>query len=197
MLQLLSVRTLGLVATAAVVIAAACGCVVKGESVALEVGDRGEYPEGPYGLQQGAILEDLSFVTADGGALSFRDIQADPENRLMIVLTSSGWCTACIEEQPALEDLHQRFGSEGLFLLVTLFEDRNFVPADAAFAENWIRKYGVNFAVVADPDFQLSAYYDERQTPMNMIVNLSSMEIEQIFTGSDPDALEAIINARL
>lgn len=186
-----------LLLVAALLAVAATSCVVQGESASLAVGDRGEFPTGPYGTAEGSTLDDLVFVTGDGQSLSIRDIHADPDNRLLIVLTSAGWCTACIEEQPALEDLHQRFGGQGLFILLTLFEDKNFLPADEALVRDWVRRYGVNFAVVADPEFILKDYYDERQTPMNMIVDLSSMRIERIFTGSDPAALENIINARL
>lgn len=176
---------------------AALGCVVEGDEGEVNSGPRGDYPAGPYGKAEGAILEDLGFVTPDGGALSLSDIHADESKSLLVILTSSGWCTACIEEQPALEAIHNQYKGRGLALVVTLFEDDQFLPADAALAQEWVERHGVTFPVVADPEFVFEDYYDARQTPMNMIVDLASMKIERIFTGADTSALEAIIEAKL
>jgi thiol-disulfide isomerase/thioredoxin len=172
-------------------------CVVQGTAPQLETGPRGEYPSGPFGKTEGAIIEPLNFVQPDGQELGFEEIQADENNRIMLVSTSAGWCTACIEEQPALAALHERYNGRGLFVMVTLFEDSNFQPADARFADDWVTKYKLPFAVVADPGFQFKEYYDSRQTPMNMIVDLSSMKIVKIILGTDSSALENIIEVLL
>jgi len=172
-------------------------CVVQGTSPDLETGPRGEYPSGPFGTSEGSVIEPLIFVKPDGQPLGFEEIQSDDTNRLMLVSTSAGWCTACIEEQPALAELHERYSGRGLFVMVTLFEDSNFQPADARFADDWVTKYKLPFAVVADPDFQFKEYYDSRQTPMNMIVDLSSMQIVKIILGTDSSALENIIEVLL
>lgn len=172
-------------------------CVVQGTSPDLETGPRGEYPSGPFGTSEGSVIEPLTFVKPDGQPLGFEEIQSDDTNRLMLVSTSAGWCTACIEEQPALAELHERYSGRGLFVMVTLFEDSNFQPADARFADDWVTKYKLPFAVVADPDFQFKEYYDSRQTPMNMIVDLSSMQIVKIILGTDSSALENIIEVLL
>ncbi len=174
-----------------------CGCVVQGTTPDLDTGPRGDYPPGPYGTGEGAVLAPLSFVNPDGSTLDLAQIQADDRNRLLLVSTSAGWCTACIEEQPALADLHDRYSPRGLVVMVSLFEDANFLPADARLAEGWQQKYDLPFLVVADPTFQFKDYYDSRQTPMNMIVDLSSMKIVKIILGADSSAVENIVGALL
>ena len=162
-----------------------------------DVGDRSNYPSGPYGESEGAVIADLSFATPDGGSISLADLHADPGVHVALLVTAAGWCTACIEEQSALQDLFDRYGAQGLSVLVTLFEDRDFQPADAALAAAWKEEHALTFDVVADATFQLGAFYDSSLTPMNMLVDVDTMEILRITTGWDPDVIEGIIAARL
>lgn len=159
--------------------------------------DRSQYPAGPYGKAEGQVIEPLSFVNPDGSTLSLSTVFADPSRRLLLLVTASGWCTACVEEQPALEELHGRHGPEGLAIIEAVFEDANFVAATAEDAEQWKRQYGLTFDLVADPDFVLGAYYDRQLSPMNMMVDVDTMKILRIGTGWDPTATEALIEARL
>lgn len=158
--------------------------------------DRSEYPS-CYGTEENEIIADLSFIAPDGQSLSFSDIHADPKNQLLLLTTSAGWCVACIEEQPALQALHEQYSSDGLVVMVTLFEDADFRPADAEYAANWRDQYGLSFYVVADPQFVLGSYYDAQLTPMLMLVDLNTMEIIRVTTGWDASTTEAIIQARL
>jgi thiol-disulfide isomerase/thioredoxin len=159
--------------------------------------DRTSYPEGPYGVGEGDIIEDLLFVDADDAEFSLGDLFADPANRLLLLSTAAGWCAACIEEQPSLEALYADHKARGLRVLVSVFEYSDFRPADAALAEAWQEEHEVSFDVVADPPFVLDAYYDSSATPMNMMVDIDTMEIVRITTGWDPTVIESIIEARL
>ena len=82
-------------------------------------------------------------------------------------------------------------------MLVALFEDNSFQAADTELAGEWVETHDVTFPVVADPEFQMSAYYDVSVTPMNMLVYLNAMEILHIVTGTDSSAIEALIDASL
>jgi hypothetical protein len=159
--------------------------------------DRSSYPAGPYGTAQGDVIENLSFTTSTGEAFGLGDIFADTSTKLLLLSTAAGWCTACIEEQGALEDLVQTHGDDGLEVMVALFEDRDYQPAEPALAEQWTQEHALSFPVVVDPEFVLADYYDEALTPMNMIVDVNTMTILRISTGWDPSAITAIIEARL
>jgi hypothetical protein len=162
-----------------------------------ETSDRSSYPAGPYGTAQGDVIEDLAFSTSTGEAFGLGDIFADTSTKLLLLSTAAGWCTACIEEQGALEELSQTHGPDGLEVMVALFEDRDYQAATPALAEEWTQEYGLTFPVVIDPEFVLADYYDEALTPMNMIVDVNTMTILRISTGWDPSAITAIIEARL
>lgn len=179
----------------AVALAGLAGCA--GAAGGGDTTDRSSYPAGPYGTAQGDVIEALSFQTATGEAFGLGDIFADSDTKLLLLSTAAGWCTACIEEQGALEDLVQTHGEDGLQVMVALFEDRDYQTATPPLAAQWTQDHSVTFPVVIDPEFALAAYYDEALTPMNMIVDVNTMTILRIATGWDPSAITAIIEARL
>ncbi len=155
------------------------------------------YPSGPYGTAVGGIMKSESFTTPDEGMLSVNDLHADAGKKLLFVTTAAGWCTACIEEQPTLKALHAEWASKGLTILVTVFEDSQYNKASAANAAEWKQRYGLPFDVVADPENLLGAYYDTSLAPMNMMVDLETMEILFLEIGWKEELVRAVIGAKL
>lgn len=160
--------------------------------------DRTSYPSQDFGTTEGKTLESLTFTNPDGSEFSLdNDIYQDPQKRLLLLVTAAGWCTACREEQPALEALYQRFKEDGLEVLVAVFEDNNFAPATTEFATSWRDSYSLTFPVVADTEFKLGAYYDPSLTPMAMLVDIEAMEILNIQIGAQPATLETLVESQL
>ena len=160
-------------------------------------GDRSTYPVAPYGTSECAVIDNHSFTTADGSTLSLGDIYADADAKVLLLTTSAGWCPACIEEQPTLEAWHNTYGSQGLRVVGTLFADENDSPVGAEYAANWINNYSLTFPVVADTEQVLSAYYDSSKAPMNMIINVATMQIVRVIIGADTATVQSIIEAGL
>ena len=157
------------------------------------------YPEGPYGEIKGEVMADLSLTNIDGSAWRFSDLYRDLSKSLLLLTTSAEWCTACIKEQPKLQELYQEFGDQGLAVLVSMFQDSNFEPATPEVAERWRDKYGLSFEVVADTSDPslLSVYYDVNLTPMVMLVDLREMRITYLNQGFDEDQVRIQIEAYL
>jgi len=163
-----------------------------------ELTDRSAYPSGPYGKTAGSILENLEFVNSDGTPYSFNDVFADPANRVLLVTTTADWCSACKEEQKSLVELHRQYGERGLAIVVAMFENGEFDPAEVENARVWKERYELPVPVVLDANpFQLGAYYDRRVTPMNMVVDVDTMEIIDISTGFNEQKAKALIEAHL
>jgi thiol-disulfide isomerase/thioredoxin len=177
---------------------AACACLdgIGGDGDG-DDGPREGYPAGPYGVSEGDVIDELAFVAPDGASFTLREVYADGANELMLISTAAFWCAACAEEQPDLQELHQTYGADGLFAMVSVFEDEQTEPADAADAARWQSLHQVDFQVVADPGFVLDAYYDSSLTPMNMLVEVETMTIFRINTGWDPSAIRALVEAKL
>ena len=200
--RMLRLKAIGL-AVAVGAILVACGSEDGGDNGGVDVclneatGDRSTYPAGPYGTSECSVIDNHSFTTADGSTLSLSDIYADADAKVLLLTTSAGWCPACIEEQPMLEAWHNTYSSQGLRVVGTLFADENDSPVGADYAANWINNYSLTFPVVADTDQVLSAYYDASKAPMNMIVNVATMQIVRVIIGADTDAVQSIIEAGL
>lgn len=158
---------------------------------------RQTYPPGPYGRAVGTRIENLSFVGLDNAPFDFASLHADCTRTLLLVSTSAGWCTACREEQPKLQSLYENFSASGLVVVVTLFEDDDFETAVLRDVEAWQRRYDLTFPVVLDAPFVLGDYYDRNSTPMNMLVDLRTMEIVTIQIGAVDSTFETILEAKL
>ena len=137
------------------------------------------------------------FTTPDGDALSFGDVRSAGDKTLLLISTTAGWCTACIEEQPKLEAYYEQFGSQGLEVMVAIFEDLNFNPAQPIHASQWQQAHALSFPVVADTQNVLGTYYNKSAAPLNMIVDLCTMEVIYSAIGFDETAVTALIEAHL
>ncbi|MSP74272.1 MAG: TlpA family protein disulfide reductase [Myxococcales bacterium] len=158
---------------------------------------RSDYPVGPYGKAEGAVLEDLTLKSGDGAPFRLSSLHQDCGRRLLLVSTSAGWCTACIEEQPKLQALHEQYAAAGLVVMVAFFEDANFEPAKLRNVQDWKERYGLDFPVLLDEAFVFGDYYDRESTPMTMLVELETMTILRIMNGFDESTVRSLITQKL
>jgi thiol-disulfide isomerase/thioredoxin len=165
----------------------------SGSGDANENADRGAYPAGPFGGNVDQVLPNLTFTSPDGSSLDFQAIRDTAGSRYLFINTAAFWCGACIEEQPTIASLHNDYASRGLETLVTVFETADQTPADAGDAGRWLTSYQLPFRVVADTDASMTDFYDSRSTPLNMLVDLSSMEVLYRSTGTDVDAVRQLV----
>lgn len=174
--------------------------------------DGGTYPCGPYGTAAGQVAANLTFngymdpdfvcKTPDkqqNDVSALRQLSLDqwhqlartcatgPGRSLLWISVGAGWCPACsaeaLDQQTMIKDgtLDPRVAVMGV-----LFETKTRGQAvDAPFLKAWIETYKLTYPVVMDPGFKMGAYYDARETPFNMLVDLSSMKILHRHTGSN------------
>ena len=152
---------------------------------------RAGYPEGPYGTRIGDVLVDVTFKDSTDGDVSLSSLHQDGAARLLLISTGAGWCTACIEEQPQLQEWSQLYKDKGLRVIMTLFEDALGAPADGELASKWKSDHELTFPVLVDDTAFFSAYYDSSLAPMNMIVDACTMTIVEIIIGSKPSEIQA------
>jgi len=159
--------------------------------------DRSEYPGDPYGVSEGDVIADLAFETPEGEAFALSDVYENEDNKLLLLSTAAGWCAPCREEQPALEERYGEWKEKGLAVVVAIFEDSNYEEPTSEFVAQWRDQYALTFDVVRDASFVLEPYYNADLTPMNMFVDVDSMEILRIQTGFDASAVDALIESQL
>jgi thiol-disulfide isomerase/thioredoxin len=174
----------------------ACGS--NGGGDAGDLTPRDQYPAAPYGVTEHSILAPLEFANPDGTAFSLdADVFKDSHNRVLLVNTTAGWCTACKAEQPKLAAMFRDYGDHGLAMLSALFQDEQYGLPTGDQAASWKEHYELPFPVVTDAPFVLGSYYDETQTPLMMVVDVDTMEIKLITTGFDEELIRSVIEANL
>lgn len=170
-------------------------CVQDCES---NTADRTGYPG--FGTEVGSIIEPLEFLDTSGEVFGLRDVFAQGANRVLLLTTSAGWCTACIEEQSALQALYTDYAGQGVEIMVTVFEKGDYEPAGANFAKQWKRRYELTYPVVADPPFVMRSYYpggDASVTPILLVIDVATMIIMERFVGFDDTIVRALVDGIL
>jgi len=170
-----------------------------------------DYPDGPFGTEQGDTLANACFkgfrnpakVSHDQSSLetiAFSDYY-DPTGskgfQLVLIDTSAVWCSACRTEHEGLSAKNDEYSPKGLRIIGTLFEDITHNPASLRDLSNWVETFSSNYAMVLDPDYQLGAYASADTAPLNLVVNARTMKIEKKLLGDQPSVLWPFIDASL
>ena len=190
-----------------------CDPEAPGQMAGIDPSDRSQYPGAKeldtvlqekrdelYGTQAGDRIASLTFVDGDDQPYGLADVHKDPTRKLLLFTTSAGWCAACIEEQPTLQALHEEFHAQGLTIMVVLFEYQDYSPGDARLAQQWKRRYNLDYTVLADPTFISKPYYpngDASATPLVMLIDVGTMTIIDVATGFNEDVVRSIIDKTL
>jgi hypothetical protein len=161
----------------------------------------GIYPCGPYGAKSGDVIENLrlsglsdpAFSCKTAGAmtpdtqlrqLSLSDFHSgsascpDKQKRVLWIFVSAGWCHACeVQLESLVPQYNQGKLDPRVELLQVLFEDNLGKPATEAFARTYAASHKLTHPLVIDPGFVTSKYFPVNATPLNMLVDLKTMEI--------------------
>jgi len=152
--------------------------------------DPPDYPAPPYGKTPGTIIEDHSFlIPTDNTIVKLSDYYQHETKKVLLINASAGWCGACKTEAVELNSTLAEFGPRGFDILYTLFEDWNGGAPTPEFYDGWVDQYGGDYTTVLDTNFEMGVYFNVEATPMNMLVDLETMEIVWLETGFNPFAL--------
>jgi hypothetical protein len=160
------------------------------------------YPPGPYGRGIGAVIENLSFLGwrdpvrsgYDPAALERVSLSAfyDPtgtRTKLIVLNASAVWCTVCRAEMQDIRarDTYRFYKEQGVELLGTLFEDAKGGPAQPSDLQLWgsSTAHAIKFPLLLDPGFKASVYFTSDATPLNMIIDATTMRIIYTMMGYD------------
>ena len=107
-------------------------------------------------------------------------------------------CTACIEEQSALESLYGDYNEQGVEIIVAVFQKGDYSPADANFAKQWKRRYGPS-SHCRRSCFRDARLLSGRDTidPIMLVIDVESMTILERFVGYDDIVMRALIDGLL
>ena len=147
------------------------------------------YPAGPYGTSVGDVMPDLWFIQIDGSETTWDDVRNDPSVKVIVWGSGAGWCGPCRSEAAKMSDLHDRYASQGVYVIESLFEDEYRRHATPEFASEWKTGLRCNHDVVAEPD---PPYGEADAIPMLWIIDAETMRVLAYANG-----LEAGMEARV
>jgi hypothetical protein len=170
-----------------------------------------EYPNGPFGTEEGDTLADACFqgfrnpIRANRSESSLETIAFadyyDPTGskgyRSILINTAAVWCSACRSEHDDLPEKNREYSPRGLRILSTLFQDARRDPATFRDLDTWVQTFSSDYAMVLDPDYQLGGFASAETAPLNLVVDARTMKIEKKLLGDQAAVLWPFIDASL
>jgi hypothetical protein len=149
--------------------------------------DEAGYPSGPYGMEVGDVVENLSFVDRDAVTVTLEQLRAEPQRGLLLFGTAA-WCAVCIAEAEELT-LTLADQSETLLPVGVLYEDALAGPPTAELAAGYNDSVDA-FEFVADPSQRFNDYFDPSgQLPRLLLIDTATMTLVYKSQGLDEAAL--------
>ena len=190
------------------ILGVAGGCdpnVVGADPVLPEAVDAGPvvgYPDGPYGVENGDVLDNLAFSgffteTATSGLSSayepfdLQRIRAIGRYRFLLLNVAAEWCTGCRVEAQLLPGRFLEWAQRGGYVLSVIIEDTATRPASRTVLDRWRATYQMNYAMAHDPQAEINGRFAPPGLPLNVIVDLETMEIVDQRLGEDLRFLDA------
>ena len=168
------------------------------------------YPPGPYGTGEGATLENLAFLGwRDPVAAQYDLARLEPvyladfynpdgasNVRYLWINASAVWCSVCRAEMQDIKNngINAEFKAKGVQLIGTLFEDNDSGPATPLDLQRWgqVPAHGIDFPLLLDPGFKLGAFFTSDATPLNLLVDATTMRVVNASMGYSPDYWQAV-----
>jgi|SRR6478609_7878377 len=172
--------------------------------------EKEEYPAGPYGTGLHATLENLSFlgwhdpVAANYDQTKLEQVRLsefyDPTGskgiKLIWLNASAVWCSVCRSEMRDIKNnaVHAEFAAKGVQMVVTLFEDNKSGPAKPLDLHNWgaAPEHSIDFPLLLDPGFKLGAFFTSDATPLNLLVDATTMRVVASTMGYSTDYWQSV-----
>lgn len=165
------------------------------------------YPDGPYAIEAGHVLPDLTFegVTEGGawGEIHLHDYVAPRTERarLLLVMVNGGlWCGTCRWYGAHPEYLSAPGWERSVRRLDVVVGDRDGAPARAEDARAWQETFALRgVAVAADPGFSLGAVLkgEGAPLPLLLIVDRRRMLVTDVLANPTTEDVLARVGATL
>jgi hypothetical protein len=155
------------------------------------------YPPGPYGVDQGDTIANLTLGTLDGKTFELKGVyrSASP---VAVLYGTAPWCFTCKDEVAWL-NAKAADPASGAEPIAIVLEDDSFGRANASTGTQFVSTYGVQFLTLIDPQGQLDAFRASSAIPVNIVVDTRTMSIalhEYGFIPADLDAAIASVLSR-
>lgn len=160
------------------------------------------YPAGPYGHGIGAVIDNLEFIgwrdpvaaNYDPNLLEHVHLADfyDPtgtRTELLVINASAVWCVVCQGEMRDMNasNTYAKYRDRKVEVLGTLFEDAQNNPAKPSDLSLWgsSSARAIAFPLVLDPALKMGIYFTSDATPLNIVIDATTMTIIDVMMGYD------------
>ena len=114
-----------------------------------------------YDVQAGDRAPGFELADDTGTGVSLRDYAG----KVVLLNFWATWCPPCVQEMPSLNDTYERFREDGFVVLgISVDEDRD------EYAQ-FLRRAGVSFPTVRDPERVVSTRYGTAKYPESYLIS--------------------------
>lgn len=162
------------------------------------------YPSNGCGVTKGALIDDytwtgrLTGISSPVTTLTLHDYynpDGSKPTRFMFITVSAFWCQACKDEAKQLNGLYSTYGPRGVMVVTDIAQKIDKSPTDQNDVDVWIKTFNLKTAVVNDPDFVLQVFFDPSTMPLDLIIDLKTMEIVYKATGSALPSITSFLDS--
>ena len=134
--------------------------ILRTACAALLLAACGDAPGGP--VKVGAEAPAFAAETLDGERASLALLRGRP----VLLNVWATWCHPCRQEIPALEQLHQAYGTRGLHVVGVSIDQGDQEQGIREF----LQEYGASYAVWLDPDGEITTTYSTMGVPNTFLI---------------------------
>ncbi len=157
------------------------------------------YPEGPYGPFVGDTISNFFFNgyvndhASDGPVetsgyvegFEFQDIRRLGSYDFMLINIAAEWCQGCRVEAQQIPGLYEPWANNRGYVMSVITQDARSGPALKRHLDAWISTYPINYTMVHDPQGFIDNEIGPAVLPLNIIIDLRTMEILYLVYGED------------
>ena len=140
-------------------------------------------PAPPRSTALGRVAPEFSLERLDGkGRVTSDDLTGSP----LVINFWASWCIPCAEEMPRFQKAWENYEDDGVVILGVDLRD----APDSA--KDFVRKYGVTYPVVTDPDEKLSRAMHVFDLPQTFFVG-RDWRFQAVGGGAEGDKLGTVV----
>ena len=129
---------------------------------------------------------DVSFALLEGGTLRLADLQGTP----VVVNFFATWCTPCVKEMPAFEQVHQELGDAVAFVGIDV---RDSVSG----ARELVERTGVTYTIGRDPSGEIFQDFGAVNMPSTYLLAADGTVVASHAGALDADGLRDLVAEHL
>ena len=138
---------------------------------------RAAYPEGPFGIMVGEVMENHTLLDWQGDPITMGDIRADEAVSTLIIFNTVTYCRGCALKTAQLTEIHNELGGQGVLPVVALYENNDRGTPSGRDAYRYQESLELDFLVTSDHEAVFQQYFAERAHPMIIVLDAETMTI--------------------